>query len=131
MQYLSNVKGKVKERVQYLSAVATLAATNVMFPLYAEGEAGANGGWGSKVSINGNFVNTSIKSIMGSVIGVIITVAQYLGLLLAIWGLVMFGLAMKNEDAESKNKALMAVIAGVVLISIKFVLQAVGFIGAT
>ncbi len=57
-------------------------------------------------------------TIFSKVLGVIMLVARYVGIGLLIWGLVMFAFSVKNDDAESKQKAISTMVAGVVAIAI-------------
>ena len=67
-------------------------------------------------------------TIIGQVLGIILYVANFLGSALILWGLVMFGLSIKNDEPESKTKALMCTFAGVLLFSLRFVLKMAGII---
>lgn len=79
----------------------------------------------AKTSITPATVHYSADSdtIVNSVIGIILKVAQFIGAAMLIWGLVMFGLAIKNDEPDSKQKALMTTFAGVILIGLRTILQ--------
>ena len=63
-------------------------------------------------------------TIVGQILGIILKVATFIGSALLIWGLVMFGLAIKNDEPESKQKSLMTAFSGVILISLRAILKA-------
>lgn len=61
----------------------------------------------------------SIEEIMGSVLGIIFTVAMYIGIILAVWGLFQLVMSLKNDDAEAKSRATQLMVVGIVLIGLK------------
>jgi hypothetical protein len=69
------------------------------------------------------------ESAYGSILGIIMGVATWAGGAILIWGLVMFGLAIKNDEPESKQKALMCTFGGLVLVCLRTILQTAGIIG--
>ena len=87
--------------------------------------------------IAGEVISTSIgfcdgadlKEIMGKILGVLTTVFLYIGILLLCWGIGQLVLAFKNEDADSKSRAIMLIVASVFLIAIRPFLEAI--IGTT
>ena len=65
----------------------------------------------------------------GKILGIIMGVATWVGGAILIWGLVMFGLAIKNDEPESKQKALMCTFGGLVLVCLKTILTSAGILG--
>lgn len=61
----------------------------------------------------------SIEEIMGTVLGIIFTVAMYIGIILAVWGLFQLVMSLKNDDAEAKSRATQLMVVGIVLIGLK------------
>lgn len=61
----------------------------------------------------------SIEEIMGTVLGIIFTVAVYIGIILAVWGLFQLVMSLKNDDAEAKSRATQLMVVGIVLIGLK------------
>lgn len=61
----------------------------------------------------------SIEEIMGTVLGIIFTVAMYIGIILAMWGLFQLVMSLKNDDAEAKSRATQLMVVGIVLIGLK------------
>jgi len=66
----------------------------------------------------------SLNSMFGRIVALVMTLAFYVGIGLAVWGAVMFALAIKNEEADSKQRALMCLVAGVGLIAIRSIVGA-------
>lgn len=64
----------------------------------------------------------------GKILGIIMGVASWVGGAILIWGLVMFGLAIKNDEPESKQKALMCTFGGLVLVCLKTILTTAGIL---
>ena len=73
--------------------------------------------------------DVDLKQVMGKILGVLTTVFLYVGILLMAWGIGQLVLAFKNEDADSKSRSIMLIVASVFLIAIKPFLEAV--IGTT
>lgn len=71
---------------------------------------------GATINISGN---ADAKQIVGNIIGIIIDVFFYIGVLLACWSVGMLVLAFKNEDADSKSRAMMMLVCSVCLIGIR------------
>ena len=63
--------------------------------------------------------------VMG-LLDIVFTIFLYIGIMLAVWGAGMLILAFKNEDADSKTKAMMTLVVAVCLIAIKFLLEDTG-----
>lgn len=63
-----------------------------------------------------NFCHADTTStVMSKVVDKIYEIFKYVGLVLAIWGVGQLVLAFKNEDADSKSRAIMCIVSGVVL----------------
>lgn len=76
-------------------------------------------------AINSPFAvtNANADSLMKSIIDKLLTLVVYVGVILAVWGIVQFFLALKNEDSDSKSRAGMTIVAGVALITIKTIIS--------
>lgn len=68
-------------------------------------------------------------ALMGKILDVITTIFTYIGILLLAWSIGMLVLAFKNEDADSKSRAMMLLVVSVVLIGIDGILNLVGVRG--
>lgn len=67
--------------------------------------------------INPDGVN--IEEIMGSVLGIIFTIAMWVGVVMSVFGLFSLVLAFKNDDADAKSRATQTFIVGASLIGLK------------
>ena len=66
------------------------------------------------------------SALMGKILDVITTIFTYIGILLLAWSIGMLVLAFKNEDADSKSRAMMLLVVSVVLIGLDGILNLVG-----
>ena len=70
-------------------------------------------------------------AIISEIIGIITKIAGYIGLFLLVWSVVMLVLALKNEDADSKSRAVMLIAVSIALILLgtllEPILKAVGY----
>ena len=113
----------IKVRNKAICAGMTGLAMIGMLPTYANAEGGVQV---DPANVN---TNTTPDTIISNVIGIILLVARYIGMAMLVWGLVMFALAVKNDEPESKQKALMTTFAGVILIALRSVLIGANIIG--
>lgn len=60
-----------------------------------------------------------IEKIMGSVLGIIFTIAMWVGVVMAVFGLFSLVLSFKNDDADAKSRATQTFIVGASLIGLK------------
>lgn len=71
------------------------------------------------------------EGILQALLDVIFTIASYIGILLLAWGGVMLILAIRNEDADSKSRAVMLIVVAIALICLgtvfSGVMEAVGY----
>jgi hypothetical protein len=69
--------------------------------------------------------------VVTAILSVIETMAFYIGIILLVWSVVMLVLALKNEDADSKSRAIMLIAVSIALIGIgtllEPILEAAGF----
>lgn len=75
------------------------------------------------VSLANNYVST-IKSLINNMVGIIGTIFQAVGVVLAVYSVGQLILAFKNEDADSKSRASTMMVVGVVLIALPGILKA-------
>ncbi len=61
----------------------------------------------------------SAESIIGKVLGIVLKIFMYIGIVLLVWSIGMLILSFKNEDADSKTRAIMLLIVSIVLIALK------------
>lgn len=105
-----------KEKLTAKLAVSFIAALELAAPAFAEG------GGGGDVDPDAAFNN--IIGFMAKWIGRI-------GLVIAFVGAVMFGLAIKNDDADGKQRGLMTLGAGFVVFAITKALDMFGLTAGT
>ena len=70
--------------------------------------------------------NVDAGDLMGKVIGIIIYLFFWVGLCVLIWGIVMFLLALKRQDGESKADAVQPMVAGIALMALRFLVDSLG-----
>lgn len=74
----------------------------------------------SGLSANVCFADTkSANDIMKGIGEKIYEIFKYIGFVLALWGIGQLILAFKNEDADSKSRAIMCIVSGVILFALK------------
>ncbi len=104
MKFLKNIRN---------GALAMSTASVAMMPTaYAQGTATGN-------------------AVLNAVLDVVFDMAFYIGIILLAWSVVMLILALKNEDADSKSRAIMLVAVSIALVGVgtllKPILKAAGF----
>lgn len=62
------------------------------------------------------------------VLEIIFDIFRYIGILLLAWSIGMLVLAFKNEDADSKSRAIMMMVVSVVLIGVKTIFNGLNLI---
>lgn len=70
-------------------------------------------------------------NLISKVLDIIFTIFRYIGILLLAWSIGMLVLAFKNEDADSKSRAIMMMVVSVVLIGVKTLFTGLGLITTT
>jgi hypothetical protein len=81
----------------------------------------------TKVTINDKS-DASLGDVMGSVVGFMLDALRSVGVAFLAWGIFQFFNALKDENADSKSKAIMVIVAGVGMCLVKSVLKILGFI---
>ncbi|MBQ9611979.1 MAG: hypothetical protein IJV14_05250 [Lachnospiraceae bacterium] len=121
------LKQKAKKKAFDIATLAYVGAMSGLAPVFAGETDGGLNITGVTINDSGNTADTFVASLAG----IVMKVAQYGGVVLMLWGAVMFGFAIKNDEPESKQKALMCAIAGVVLFFLRSILQGAGIITTT
>ena len=62
--------------------------------------------------------NSALSSVFGGVKDLVGAIFRWIGYMLLIWGVAMLILAFKNEDADSKSRAMMLIGVGAALTAI-------------
>lgn len=93
---------------QFLTVlVACLLITVTAAPVFAAGDVNAN-------------------DIMTNVLSIVVSMFRYVGIMLLVWGVCQFVLAIKRTDAESKSDAIQTIMCAIALIAIKTLVNALG-----
>lgn len=105
------------------AAISTTAfAVSMMaMPAYA-------GGFSESVTIS-NTDNLDAGSLMGKIIGILLTITRFVGVALVIYGVYEIVMSFMQNQPEAKTKGIIMALAGVVMIALKSVLQGMGIIG--
>ncbi len=69
-------------------------------------------------------------TLMGSVIGIMISITRYVGIALLIFGVFEIVMSFMQNQPEAKTKGIIMALAGVVMIGIKSILVGLGIIAA-
>ncbi len=98
------------------NAVPVLAGTE-------EGSGTGTAGAGTSVSVN---ENATMDSVMGNVIGFLLTMTRWVGVALLIYGVYEIVMSFMQNQPEAKTKGIIMAFAGVVLIALKSALKLMG-----
>lgn len=66
--------------------------------------------------------DNATDKVIGKILDVVTQLFFYIGIVLACWSIGMLILAFKNEDADSKSRAIMLLVVSVSLIGIKLLI---------
>ncbi len=111
-------KGKKFARKLFASA-ASLAAMGAMTATTAFADGG--GDWDAVTINTSNASNAS--SLMGNVIGILLTITRYVGVALVVYGAYEIVQSFMQNQPEAKTKGIMMALAGVAMIGLKSVLN--------
>lgn len=106
MKFAREANGSNKMRLAY-AATAAVGTFATMAPIVFAG-----GG-----------IDDTANAMVAQLIGIICTIFMYIGILLAVWAVGSLVLAFKNEDADSKSRAMMLLIVSIVLICLRPVVR--------
>jgi hypothetical protein len=81
----------------------------------------------TKVAINEG--EKSSSDLMGSVIGLILGITQYVGIALIVFGVYEVVMSFMNDQPEKKVKGITIALAGVLCATLKSILTTMGIIG--
>ena len=83
------------------------------------------GGAFNKVTVNSG---ANVDSMMSGMLGGIVQIFRYVGSALMLWGVGMFFISLKTDDANTKHAGIMCTLAGFMLWSLRWFLQQAGII---
>lgn len=72
--------------------------------------------------------NLDLDSLFGGIVDIIIKIAMYVGIALAVGGVFSLVLAYKDENAEGQSRAVRIIVVGGALIGLRILLQTAGLI---
>jgi|GEM_PF-2198717 hypothetical protein len=72
--------------------------------------------------------NLDLDSLFGGIVDIIIKIAMYVGIALAVGGVFSLVLAYKDENAEGQSRAVRIIVVGGALIGLRVLLQTAGLI---
>ena len=72
--------------------------------------------------------NLDLDSLFGGIVDIIIKIAMYVGIALAVGGVFSLVLAYKDENAEGQSRAVRIIVVGGALIGLRVRLQTAGLI---
>lgn len=67
--------------------------------------------------------SNSASSLISNIVAIILAMFRWVGVVLLVWGVAQFIMAIKRTDAESKSDAIQTIICAIVLISLKTVIE--------
>lgn len=67
--------------------------------------------------------SSTASSLISNIVAIILAMFRWVGVVLLVWGVAQFIMAIKRTDAESKSDAIQTIICAIVLISLKTVIE--------
>ena len=121
MEQVINKKNKVKgilTRATAFGMAASSVATMTAAQVFADD-------FGS-VNVSGDDV--SANTVMGKVIGMLLTITRFAGVALAVYGVYEIIMSFTQNQAEAKTKGVIMTLSGVIMVALKSVLIGFGII---
>lgn len=121
MEQVINKKNKVKgvlARAAAFGMAASSVATMTAAQVFADD-------FGS-VTVSGD--NVSANTVMGKVIGMLLTITRFAGVALAVYGIYEIIMSFTQNQAEAKTKGVIMTLSGVIMVALKSVLIGFGII---
>lgn len=121
MEQVINKKNKVKgilARATAFGMAASSVATMTAAQVFADD-------FGS-VNVSGDDV--SANTVMGKVIGMLLTITRFAGVALAVYGVYEIIMSFTQNQAEAKTKGVIMTLSGVIMVALKSVLIGFGII---
>ena len=81
----------------------------------------------SATLVGASAASTLVNNLLGYVFGIF----KYIGILLLAWGVGQLVLAFKNEDADSKSRAMMLVVVAIILTVLSSIFNGLGISGVS
>lgn len=119
----------MRERVLKIKEGATKAFVTAEAAMISTTAAVSARAFGQNVTVNTNNLNNADPTkTMGSAIGIVLTIFQFLGIGAVIFGVAQLAMSVIEDQPEKRLKGFAFLGAGVILVGLKFVLKGMGFI---
>lgn len=73
--------------------------------------------------------NADASSILSSIIGIVLGIARYVGIALLVYAIYQMIMAMKDDNADSKSRAMQLIVVSIVLIILKTIIAQIKIFG--
>lgn len=73
--------------------------------------------------------NADASSILSSIIGIVLGIARYVGIALLVYAIYQMIMAMKDDNADSKSRAMQLIVVSIVLIILKTIIAQINIFG--
>lgn len=115
----------VKAKDKIVGTAMMTAAAYSTSPVFAA-DPGTTSGSMNVPTVNIDSVGSDPTALVGKALGLVFVFSKWIGAFLMIWGAFMLFNAMKNDEAESKSRAIMTLAAGAGLVALQTIMAAVG-----
>ena len=122
MEQVINKKNKVKGIIARAAAFG-MAASSVATMTAAQVFADDFG------SVTVTSSDVSANTVMGKVIGMLLTITRFAGVALTVYGVYEVVMSFTQNQPEAKTKGVIMTLSGVIMVALKSVLQGFGIIG--
>lgn len=121
---MKNVTSKKKNKGFLAKALALgttvgTVATNTMVAMADD--------WG-EATISDTAESADATSMMGKVLGILLTITRFVGVALTIYGIYEIVMSFMQQQPEGKTKGIIMSLSGVAMIALKSILQTVGIL---
>ena len=122
---MKNLKRFAKEKARNLKASAMAGAAAITAVATTGVSAHADVGIAGSGSLNSSgLANLNQSSVVANSINLFITIASWGGLIFTAAAIIALVMAVRNEDLEGRNKAILALVTGAALTSAGFIIGA-------
>lgn len=121
---LMAAKTKAKSGLMKCVIAASPILSMMGMPVIARADGGDDFG-----SVTVSTSSGSATSLMGKIIGILLTITRYVGVALVIYGVYEIVMSFMQNQPEAKTKGIVMALAGVVMIGLKSIIVGLGIIG--
>lgn len=86
------------------------------------------GGFGDDVTITATGNGSDAGTLMGKIIGILLTITRFVGVALVIYGVYEIVMSFMQNQPEAKTKGIVMALAGVVMIGLKSIITSLGIV---